>query len=155
MLKGATFATDHNVIIFHSHKDSKRNPCMFLVECLLMIANSTVSGKYGEDSKLIYELEDQGGEILALRYDLTVPFARLVAPVVLFWIALLFVVLFSYQLQKFCLLHHTNTISWIIIVKMLTQKGNGSLFCFLVTHNLYLQICCNEEDKEHQKIPDS
>ena len=36
----------------------------------------SITGKYGEDSKLIYELEDQGGEILALRYDLTVPFAR-------------------------------------------------------------------------------
>lgn len=33
-------------------------------------------GKYGEDSKLIYNLEDQGGEALSLRYDLTVPFAR-------------------------------------------------------------------------------
>ncbi len=29
-------------------------------------------GKYGEDSKLIYDLADQGGEILSLRYDLTV-----------------------------------------------------------------------------------
>jgi histidyl-tRNA synthetase len=37
------------------------------------------AGKYGEDSKLIYELADQGGELLALRYDLTVPFARYVA----------------------------------------------------------------------------
>lgn len=36
-------------------------------------------GKYGEDTKLIYDLADQGGEILALRYDLTVPFARYVA----------------------------------------------------------------------------
>uniref|UniRef100_A0A7S2S0E0 Histidine--tRNA ligase, cytoplasmic n=1 Tax=Mucochytrium quahogii TaxID=96639 RepID=A0A7S2S0E0_9STRA len=36
----------------------------------------TLTGKYGEDSKLIYDLADQGGEILALRYDLTVPFAR-------------------------------------------------------------------------------
>ncbi|CAF4322751.1 unnamed protein product, partial [Rotaria sp. Silwood2] len=36
--------------------------------------------KYGEDSKLIYELKDQGGaEQLALRYDLTVPFARYLA----------------------------------------------------------------------------
>jgi len=35
-----------------------------------------LTGKYGEDSKLIYDLADQGGEILALRYDLTVPFAR-------------------------------------------------------------------------------
>merc|ERR1712131_172031 len=38
-----------------------------------------LTGKYGEDSKLIYDLKDQGGEILALRYDLTVPFARFVA----------------------------------------------------------------------------
>ena len=35
----------------------------------------TLTGKYGEDSKLIYDLADQGGELLALRYDLTVPFA--------------------------------------------------------------------------------
>lgn len=39
----------------------------------------TLMGKYGEDSKLIYDLADQGGEILALRYDLTVPFARFLA----------------------------------------------------------------------------
>lgn len=38
-----------------------------------------LAGKYGEDSKLIYNLEDQGGEICSLRYDLTVPFARYVA----------------------------------------------------------------------------
>lgn len=31
-----------------------------------------LSGKYGEDSKLIYDLADQGGEICSLRYDLTV-----------------------------------------------------------------------------------
>ena len=36
----------------------------------------TLTGKYGEDSKLIYDLQDQGGELLSLRYDLTVPFAR-------------------------------------------------------------------------------
>jgi len=38
-----------------------------------------LTGKYGEDSKLIYDLADQGGEMLSLRYDLTVPFARYVA----------------------------------------------------------------------------
>jgi len=38
-----------------------------------------LTGKYGEDSKLIYDLADQGGEICALRYDLTVPFARYLA----------------------------------------------------------------------------
>ena len=29
-------------------------------------------GKYGEESKLIYDLENQGGETQSLRYDLTV-----------------------------------------------------------------------------------
>ncbi|CAG8547956.1 12056_t:CDS:2, partial [Racocetra fulgida] len=38
-----------------------------------------LSGKYGEDSKLIYDLDDQGGEKCSLRYDLTVPFARFLA----------------------------------------------------------------------------
>ncbi|CAG8467717.1 4455_t:CDS:10 [Acaulospora colombiana] len=38
-----------------------------------------LAGKYGEDSKLIYDLEDQGGEKCSLRYDLTVPFARFLA----------------------------------------------------------------------------
>ncbi|XP_030068422.1 histidine--tRNA ligase, cytoplasmic isoform X2 [Microcaecilia unicolor] len=36
----------------------------------------TLTEKYGEEYKLIYNLEDQGGELLSLRYDLTVPFAR-------------------------------------------------------------------------------
>lgn len=31
-----------------------------------------LTGKYGEDSKLIYDLQDQGGELCSLRYDLTV-----------------------------------------------------------------------------------
>ncbi|CAH0025352.1 unnamed protein product [Clonostachys rhizophaga] len=38
-----------------------------------------LSEKYGEDSRLIYNLEDQGGELCSLRYDLTVPFARWLA----------------------------------------------------------------------------
>lgn len=40
----------------------------------------TLMGKYGEEGgKLIYDLKDQGGELLSLRYDLTVPFARYMA----------------------------------------------------------------------------
>lgn len=40
----------------------------------------TLMGKYGEEGgKLIYDLNDQGGELLSLRYDLTVPFARYLA----------------------------------------------------------------------------
>ncbi|KAF9055611.1 hypothetical protein BJ165DRAFT_1335893 [Panaeolus papilionaceus] len=38
-----------------------------------------LTDKYGEDSKLIYDLMDQGGEQLALRYDHTVPLARYLA----------------------------------------------------------------------------
>lgn len=38
-----------------------------------------LANKYGEDSKLIYDLQDQGGELCSLRYDLTVPFARYMA----------------------------------------------------------------------------
>ncbi|KMZ91757.1 histidine - tRNA ligase [Plasmodium vivax Mauritania I] len=38
----------------------------------------TLTDKYGEDSKLIFDLKDQGGENLSLRYDLTVPLYRFV-----------------------------------------------------------------------------
>lgn len=41
--------------------------------------SEVLTGKYGEDSKLIYNLADQGGEHLSLRYDLTVPLARYLA----------------------------------------------------------------------------
>lgn len=40
----------------------------------------TLTGKYGDEgTQLIYDLADQGGEALSLRYDLTVPFARFLA----------------------------------------------------------------------------
>ncbi len=39
---------------------------------------STLKGKYGADDKLIYEFKDKGNRELALRYDLTVPLARIV-----------------------------------------------------------------------------
>lgn len=35
--------------------------------------------KYGEQERLVYDLAEQGGEVCALRYDLTVPLARFVA----------------------------------------------------------------------------
>jgi histidyl-tRNA synthetase len=38
-----------------------------------------LTGKYGEDAKLIFDLMDQGGEQLSLRYDHTVPLARYLA----------------------------------------------------------------------------
>lgn len=39
----------------------------------------TLTGKYGEDEKLIYHFEDHGGREVGLRYDLTVPLARFIA----------------------------------------------------------------------------
>lgn len=39
----------------------------------------TLTGKYGEDEKLIYKFKDRGDRELALRYDLTVPLARFIA----------------------------------------------------------------------------
>jgi len=49
------------------------------IETPVFELKDTLTGKYGEDSKLIYDLAEQGGEICSLRYDLTVPFARYVA----------------------------------------------------------------------------
>ncbi|KAF7235471.1 Histidine--tRNA ligase, cytoplasmic, partial [Varanus komodoensis] len=53
------------------------------IETPVFELKETLTGKYGEDSKLIYDLKDQGGELLSLRYDLThssqVPFARYLA----------------------------------------------------------------------------
>lgn len=42
------------------------------IETPVFELKETLTGKYGEDTKLIYDLADQGGEISALRYDLTV-----------------------------------------------------------------------------------
>jgi histidyl-tRNA synthetase len=39
----------------------------------------TLTGKYGEEEKLIYKFTDRGRRELALRYDLTVPLARFIA----------------------------------------------------------------------------
>jgi histidyl-tRNA synthetase len=40
----------------------------------------TLEGKYGEEGdKLIYRFEDRGGRAVALRYDLTIPLARVAA----------------------------------------------------------------------------
>ena len=58
--------------VFRKHGAKKLDTPVFEREEVL-------KGKYGEDSKLIYDLKDQGGELLSLRYDLTVPFARWLA----------------------------------------------------------------------------
>lgn len=38
----------------------------------------TLTGKYGEEERLLYRFQDQGGRDVGLRYDLTVPLARVV-----------------------------------------------------------------------------
>lgn len=48
--------------------------------CLLKCSDfQEVLSKYGEEFKLIFGLDNLGGEELALRYDLTVPLARYLA----------------------------------------------------------------------------
>jgi histidyl-tRNA synthetase len=39
----------------------------------------TLQGKYGEEERLIYKFQTSGGDYLALKYDQTVPLARVVA----------------------------------------------------------------------------
>ena len=39
----------------------------------------TLKGKYGEEEKLIFEFSDRGGRQVALRFDQTIPLARVVA----------------------------------------------------------------------------
>lgn len=68
---------DVDVIIAHFVFSVVAPPVFFPGDALTFV--QTLTGKYGEDSKLIYDLADQGGELLALRYDLTVPFARYLA----------------------------------------------------------------------------
>lgn len=58
--------------VFRKHAGKKLDTPVFELQPVL-------KGKYGEDSKLIYDVADQGGELLSLRYDLTVPFARWLA----------------------------------------------------------------------------
>eukprot|EP01118_Nematostelium_gracile_P009520 TRINITY_DN3223_c0_g1_i1.p1 TRINITY_DN3223_c0_g1~~TRINITY_DN3223_c0_g1_i1.p1 ORF type:complete len:363 (-),score=105.92 TRINITY_DN3223_c0_g1_i1:22-1041(-) len=65
--------------VFKTVKECFRKHGAVTIETPVFELKEILTGKYGEDSKLIYDLEDQGGELCALRYDLTVPFARYVA----------------------------------------------------------------------------
>lgn len=58
--------------IFKIHNGQPVNTPTFELRDLLL-------NKYGEDTKLIYNLENQGGDVCSLRYDLTVPFSRYLA----------------------------------------------------------------------------
>lgn len=46
------------------------------IETPVMESRTVLLGKYGEDQKLVYDIADFGEDLLSLRYDLTVPFAR-------------------------------------------------------------------------------
>ncbi|WEW57675.1 Cytoplasmic and mitochondrial histidine tRNA synthetase [Emydomyces testavorans] len=70
LLRDRIFTTITNV--FKRHGGTALDTPVFELREIL-------AGKYGEDSKLIYDLQDQGGELCSLRYDLTVPFARWLA----------------------------------------------------------------------------
>ncbi|KAH3670328.1 hypothetical protein WICMUC_004897 [Wickerhamomyces mucosus] len=65
--------------IFHSLSKLFKRHGGVTIDTPVFELREILAGKYGEDSKLIYDLKDQGGELCSLRYDLTVPFARFVA----------------------------------------------------------------------------
>ena len=65
--------------VFNTIVDTFESRGAVTIDTPVFELKETLTGKYGEDSKLIYDLKDQGGELLSLRYDLTVPFARYVA----------------------------------------------------------------------------
>ncbi len=69
-LRNEVFGKIREVFRVHGAKELETPVCEL---------KQTLTGKYGEDSKLVYDLQDQGGELLSLRYDLTVPFARYLA----------------------------------------------------------------------------
>lgn len=70
LLRKKIFATLEHIFAKHGGE---------LIDTPVFELREILAGKYGEDSKLIYDLQDQGGELCSLRYDLTVPFARYVA----------------------------------------------------------------------------
>lgn len=70
LLRKKIFATLEGIFAKHGGE---------LIDTPVFELRDILAGKYGEDSKLIYDLQDQGGELCSLRYDLTVPFARYVA----------------------------------------------------------------------------
>ena len=55
------------IAIFKQHE-----PQAVAIDTPVMERTEGLKGKYGEGSKLIYDLADQCGEQLSLRYDLTV-----------------------------------------------------------------------------------
>lgn len=62
---------------FNFIKDTFRKHGAVEIDTPIFELKETLMGKYGDEgAKLIYDLKDQGGELLSLRYDLTVPFAR-------------------------------------------------------------------------------
>ncbi|WRT65717.1 uncharacterized protein IL334_002665 [Kwoniella shivajii] len=70
LLRKKIFSTLENVFLKHD---------VSTIDTPVFELKDILAGKYGEDSKLIYDLSDQGGELCSLRYDLTVPFARYLA----------------------------------------------------------------------------
>ncbi|NXK66020.1 SYHC protein, partial [Sylvietta virens] len=85
--------TPHSMLLCPSEMAIRPPPFKAIISCFkrhpppvidtpvfeLKVAPPT-AGKYGEDSKLIPPLKDQGGELLSLRPPPTVPFARYLAP---------------------------------------------------------------------------
>ncbi|KAF1832774.1 histidyl-tRNA synthetase [Decorospora gaudefroyi] len=70
ILRNAVFAKIRRVFELHGGAE---------IDTPVFELKSYLTDNYGEDTKLIYNLQERGGELCALRYDLTVPFARWLA----------------------------------------------------------------------------
>jgi histidyl-tRNA synthetase len=76
---------------YHPHEMVLRKEIFAQVESIFKLHNGVaietpvlelkdvLFGKYGDQGKLVFDLEDQNGAMLSMRYDLTVPFARYMA----------------------------------------------------------------------------
>ena len=75
VLKTPKGTRDHNPTqmairekVFNTIISSFKKHGAVTIETPLFELKETLTNKYGEDSKLIYDLQDQGGELCSLRY---------------------------------------------------------------------------------------
>ena len=83
-------------------------------------------GKYGEDQKLIYDVADQGGELLSLRYDLTVSYI----PLTNSWLCL-------------CIMYRipgTNFAKFLKLNLQRTYEWRACIYCMLGTRKDFTRI---------------
>jgi histidyl-tRNA synthetase len=67
ILREAVFTQIRRILVIHNAKETDTSAFEL---------KHSLTNRYGKDSELIYYIANQGGDLCALRNDLTVPFAR-------------------------------------------------------------------------------